>query len=117
MSLVSDIDNIEDDENSVKMMTIHTAKGLEFPVVFVIGMEQGIFPHDRSMEEGDLDEERRLAYVALTRAEKELHLTYTRRRLLYGNHVFRAPSQFLKEIDPGVFKEEQYFESSVSKGA
>jgi DNA helicase-2/ATP-dependent DNA helicase PcrA len=117
MSLVSDIDEYEDDENSVKMMTVHTAKGLEFPVVFGIGMEQGIFPHDRSINEGNLEEERRLAYVAITRAEEKLYLSYTRRRIIYGNHVFRSPSQFLREVDPGVFKEEDYYESAVAQGA
>ena len=83
-SLFADADNIRDDEGLVTLMTMHNAKGLEFPIVFMIGMEDGTFPHSRSIEESNLEEERRLAYVGLTRAMRQLTLTYARRRAGYG---------------------------------
>ena len=83
-SLFADADNIRDDEGLVTLMTMHNAKGLEFPIVFMIGMEDGTFPHSRSIEESNLEEERRLAYVGLTRAMRQLTLTYARRRMGYG---------------------------------
>jgi DNA helicase-2/ATP-dependent DNA helicase PcrA len=79
-------------------MTIHNAKGLEFPIVFMIGCEEGVFPHSRSIESGDLEEERRLAYVGMTRAMRELYLTYARVRTLYGGRDWNMPSRFIDEV-------------------
>jgi DNA helicase II / ATP-dependent DNA helicase PcrA len=82
----------------VTLMTLHNAKGLEFPIVFMIGMEDGIFPHSRALDEGDLEEERRLAYVGLTRAMRDLTLTYARRRNSFGANSFGMRSRFIDEI-------------------
>ena len=101
VALVSDIDQMTDGEQSsgVTMMTLHSAKGLEFPIVFLVGLEEGIFPHNRSlMEEMEMEEERRLAYVGITRAEEELYLTYASSRMLYGRSQMNAPSRFINEI-------------------
>ncbi len=98
ISLFSDQDGLRDDEGTVTLMTLHNAKGLEFPVVFMIGMEDGIFPHMRSIEAGDIEEERRLCYVGITRAMRELYLTCTRTRNLYGSRDHNVPSRFLGEI-------------------
>jgi len=98
ISLFSDQDELRDDEGTVTLMTLHNAKGLEFPVVFMIGMEDGIFPHMRSIEAGDLEEERRLCYVGITRAMRELYMTCTRTRNLYGSRDHNVPSRFLGEI-------------------
>src|SRR4051812_17051299 len=98
ISLFSEQDNIKDDEGIVTLMTLHNAKGLEFPVVFMIGMEEGIFPHMRSIEAGDLDEERRLCYVGITRARRELYMTYARQRALFGRREWNVPSRFLEEV-------------------
>jgi ATP-dependent DNA helicase UvrD/PcrA len=84
----------------VTLMTLHNAKGLEFPIVFIIGMEDGVFPHSRAMDEGSLEEERRLAYVGITRAMRDLTLTYARRRNAFGANSFGARSRFIDEI-PG----------------
>jgi DNA helicase-2/ATP-dependent DNA helicase PcrA len=99
VSLVSDTDEIDDDETYVVLMTLHSAKGLEFPVVFLMGMEEGIFPHMRSIGEPDqLEEERRLAYVGITRARQRLYLTYAWSRTLHGSSMYNPPSRFLDEI-------------------
>ncbi|MFL5913457.1 MAG: ATP-dependent helicase [Gaiellaceae bacterium] len=98
IALFSEQDNLRDDEGIVTLMTMHNAKGLEFPIVFIIGMEEGVFPHSRSIESGDLEEERRLAYVGITRAERELYLTYARVRTLYGARDWNVPSRFIDEI-------------------
>ena len=79
-------------------MTLHNAKGLEYPVVFIIGCEDGVFPHSRAIEEGDIEEERRLAYVGITRAERELYLTYARSRNLFGSRNLGLRSRFIDEI-------------------
>ena len=80
-------------------MTLHSAKGLEFPVVFVVGMEDGVFPHSRSLfDQAELEEERRLCYVGITRAKRQLYLTYCRERMLYGSAQLNPPSRFLFEI-------------------
>ena len=100
IALFADADNIQEDNGVVTLMTLHTAKGLEYDMVFMIGMEDGIFPHSRSIEAGDIEEERRLAYVGLTRARKELTLTYARTRALYGGREWNVPSRFLSEIPP-----------------
>jgi DNA helicase-2/ATP-dependent DNA helicase PcrA len=98
IALFSDQDSLRDDEGIVTLMTLHNAKGLEFPVVFIIGCEEGVFPHMRSIEAGDLDEERRLCYVGITRAKRELYMTYARQRSLYGQRDWNVPSRFLGEI-------------------
>ncbi len=98
LALFSEQDNLSDDEGIVTLMTLHNAKGLEYPVVFMIGVEDGIFPHMRSIEAGDIDEERRLCYVGITRARRELYMTYTRERALYGQRNASVPSRFIGEI-------------------
>jgi DNA helicase-2/ATP-dependent DNA helicase PcrA len=102
LALVADIDSLDDDgekADSVTLMTLHSAKGLEFPVVFLIGLEEGIFPHSRSlMEETEMEEERRLAYVGITRAEQSLFITNAQMRTLYGRTSMNQPSRFIKEI-------------------
>jgi DNA helicase-2/ATP-dependent DNA helicase PcrA len=98
IALFSEQDNLRSDEGIVTLMTIHNAKGLEFPIVFMIGCEEGVFPHSRSIESGDLEEERRLAYVGMTRAKRELYLTYARVRSLYGARDWNVPSRFIDEV-------------------
>ncbi len=99
VSLVADTDGLDDDESSVTLMTLHAAKGLEFPIVFMIGMEDGVFPHIRSIGEPDqLEEERRLAYVGITRAQEHLHLTNAWSRMLHGTTQYNPPSRFIGEI-------------------
>ncbi len=99
ISLVTDLDEADPDQSSVTLMTLHSAKGLEFPVVFVIGMEDGVFPHMRSVGDPDeLEEERRLCYVGLTRAEQRLYLCHAWSRMLFGTTDYRPPSRFLDEI-------------------
>ncbi|MEF7565834.1 DNA helicase PcrA [Bacillus infantis] len=102
LALVADIDKLEDDgtkTDSVVLMTLHSAKGLEFPVVFLIGLEEGVFPHSRSlMEEAEMEEERRLAYVGITRAEEELYITNAQMRTLFGRTNMNPPSRFIQEI-------------------
>ncbi|MDA9462619.1 ATP-dependent DNA helicase UvrD, PcrA [Enterococcus mundtii 3F] len=100
LALVSDIDSLEEETKQVTLMTLHAAKGLEFPVVFLIGLEEGVFPLSRAlMEESELEEERRLAYVGITRAEEALFLTNAFSRTLYGRTQYNRPSRFLEEID------------------
>ena len=99
MALYTDADQTEEDEDAVLMMTMHSAKGLEFPVVFLAGMEDGLFPGFRAMErEEDMEEERRLCYVAVTRAREQLYLTCAERRLLYGRTQYAHPSRFIDEM-------------------
>lgn len=99
VSLVADSDEIRDDASEVVLMTLHTAKGLEFPVVFMVGMEDGVFPHLRTLgEPHELEEERRLAYVGITRARERLYLTHAWSRSLWGNTQYNPPSRFLDEI-------------------
>lgn len=100
VSLVSDVDTMESGANAVTLMTLHAAKGLEFPVVFMVGMEETIFPHSRALyDQSEMEEERRLCYVGMTRAKEELYLSYATGRLLYGNLQHNPPSRFLSEID------------------
>ncbi len=99
VSLVSDTDQLDDDDSAVVLMTMHSAKGLEFPVVFIIGMEDGLFPHLRALTDPDeLEEERRLAYVGITRAEKQLFLSHAWSRLIFGQTQYNPPSRFIDEI-------------------
>lgn len=104
LALIADIDSLGDDEeeevkDAVVLMTMHSAKGLEFPTVFILGLEEGVFPHSRAFQdEEELEEERRLAYVGITRAEKQLFLTSARMRTLFGRTTSNAPSRFLREI-------------------
>jgi DNA helicase-2/ATP-dependent DNA helicase PcrA len=98
IALVSDADTRVDDSGLVTLMTLHNAKGLEYPIVFIIGCEEGVFPHSRSLDEGSLEEERRLCYVGITRAMRDLTLTYARRRTLFGAESFGLRSRFLDEI-------------------
>ena len=99
ISLISDISNHKEDNDEVTLMTIHSAKGLEFDVVFLVGMEEGIFPHTMSLMEDGLEEERRLCYVGITRARERLYLTNAKRRMLYGKDNMNMPSRFIDEID------------------
>ena len=99
ISLISDMSNHKEDGDEVTLMTIHSAKGLEFDVVFLIGMEEGIFPHNISLMEDGLEEERRLCYVGITRARDILYLTNAKRRMLYGKDTMNMPSRFIDEID------------------
>ena len=102
MALVSDIDSLDENQESVTLMTLHVSKGLEYPYVFVVGLEENLFPSNRN-DDGDenersLEEERRLCYVGMTRARKKLYLTYARSRKVWGQEQFNAPSRFLNEI-------------------
>lgn len=99
VSLIADISNHTEDGDVVTLMTFHSAKGLEFPVVFLVGMEEGLFPHNMSLMENNLEEERRLCYVGITRAKERLYLTNAKRRMLYGKDNMNMPSRFISEID------------------
>ena len=106
ISLIADISEHQDDDNVITLMTLHSAKGLEFPVVFITGMEEGIFPHQNAFLEGDagIEEERRLCYVGFTRAKERLYLTNARKRMLYGKTTSNAPSRFISEIQGDVLE-------------
>jgi len=94
------------DDNAVQLMTMHSAKGLEFPVVFLAGMEQGLFPHQRSIEDpAKLEEERRLCYVGITRAEKKLYLSMAEQRRMYGRDQYNPPSKFVGELPSALLDE------------
>jgi DNA helicase-2/ATP-dependent DNA helicase PcrA len=100
-SLSSDLDDLNEEQQKVSMMTLHSAKGLEFPIVFLVGMEQGLLPHNRTLNDPlEIEEERRLCYVGVTRAQEQLFLTYTRERRLWGTREPAVSSQFLMEL-PG----------------
>lgn len=99
VALIADVDNLTEEGNAITLMTLHSSKGLEFPVVFLVGMEEGVFPHTRAYDDGTVEEERRLAYVGFTRAQKELHLLHATRRSLYGNPNFNRRSRFLDDIE------------------
>ena len=104
-TLVSDVEEYKNDPNRISLMTVHSVKGLEFNHVFVVGMEEGIFPHMNSlMENSELEEERRLCYVAITRAKDNLHLINARRRTLFGNEQINPVSRFIGEINPDLLE-------------
>ncbi len=114
VALISDIDNYSEDEQSVALMTLHSAKGLEFPCVFIAGMEEGIFPHSRSqLDIEEMEEERRLAYVGITRAKERAYLVSARRRLLYGNYQSNPASRFISDIPGELKKDINRFETSL----
>ena len=98
LALVADADSRTEDEGLVTLMTLHNAKGLEYPIVFIVGCEDGVFPHSRALDEGGLEEERRLFYVGVTRAKRALYLTHARRRAVFGAQTLGLPSRFLDEI-------------------
>jgi len=98
IALMADADSRREEESLVTLMTLHNAKGLEYPIVFMVGCEDGVFPHARALDEGDVEEERRLFYVGVTRAMRDLYLTYARRRTVFGNPTAGLPSRFLDEI-------------------
>ena len=118
VSLVSDISEHQDSNNKVSLMTIHSVKGLEFDNVFIVGMEEGIFPHYNSINEGSLaaiEEERRLCYVAITRAKKNLWMLNAKKRMLFGNTQLNMPSRFMDEIDSKYIEEENNRTSIINK--
>jgi DNA helicase-2/ATP-dependent DNA helicase PcrA len=118
VALVSDTDDIEGEDSAAVLMTMHSAKGLEYPVVFVMGMEEGVFPHIRSLGESDqLEEERRLAYVGITRAMQRLYLTNAWSRSLYGTTQYNPPSRFIDEIPDGLMTEAEGSRTSGRSGS
>ncbi len=105
ISLVSDIEEYKDDPNRITLMTVHSVKGLEFPIIFIVGAEEGLFPHKNSYSPDELEEERRLMYVAITRAMKKLFITCTKKRMLYGVESPSILSRFVREIDEDLIEE------------
>jgi DNA helicase-2/ATP-dependent DNA helicase PcrA len=105
ISLVADVDSLEEEPERVVLLTMHSAKGLEFPVVFLAGLEEGLFPNNRCIgEEEEMEEERRLCYVAITRAREQLYFTHARARMLFGNTTYQMPSRFIDEIPPDLLQ-------------
>jgi DNA helicase-2/ATP-dependent DNA helicase PcrA len=107
IALIADADTRTDDDGLVTLMTLHNAKGLEYPIVFMIGCEEGVFPHSRALDEGGLEEERRLCYVGITRAQRDLYVTYARTRTVFGARNYGIPSRFVGEIPAGLTDREQ----------
>ena len=119
VTLTSDIDNMDDKSDIVTLMTLHSAKGLEFPIVFMVGVEEGLLPHQRAFSsEAELEEERRLCYVGITRAKEQVYLTHARSRRLYGREEYRVPSRFIKEIPADLLEQVERYQptrrSSIS---
>ncbi|MDB5080356.1 MAG: UvrD/REP helicase [Chloroflexi bacterium] len=115
VALVADVDKYDPQADAVTLITLHAAKGLEFPVVFIVGLEENILPHSRSLEsESELEEERRLLYVGITRAMRKLYLVYAFRRTVFGNPTTSKPSRFLGEIPPNLIKGKEQKTASVS---
>ena len=115
VSLVSDIDELDEKADAVTLITLHQAKGLEFPTVFIVGIEEGILPHRKSFDDlGEMEEERRLLYVGATRAQKRLFLSYSRRRSLFGSSSTNQPSRFLKNIPPELVTTKSLWEEDLS---
>ncbi len=117
VALVSDADDRTDDEGLMTLMTLHNAKGLEYPIVFMIGCEEGVFPHSRALDEGGLEEERRLCYVGITRAQRDLYLTYARTRTVFGARSYGAPSRFVDEVPAELTDREQQAATRFASGA
>ncbi len=114
VSLRSDADDRSDDQGLVTLMTLHNAKGLEFGIVFMIGCEEGVFPHSRALDEGGLEEERRLCYVGITRAQRDLYMCWARTRAVFGSRQFGIPSRFIGEIPAGLTDREEQ-EAAISR--
>ena len=118
VALVADADERSDEEGLVTLMTLHNAKGLEYPIVFMIGCEEGVFPHSRALDEGGLEEERRLCYVGITRAERDLYICYARTRSVFGARTYGLPSRFVGEIPAALTdREEQTVRPRPGAGA
>jgi DNA helicase-2/ATP-dependent DNA helicase PcrA len=118
VALVADIDTLRDDVNAPTLMTLHTAKGLEFKVVFIVGLEEGLFPHSRSFEDAaQMEEERRLCYVGITRAREKLYLIRAFRRSIYGNSEPGEPSRYLKDIPRHLVASQQSPDDSKQRSA
>jgi DNA helicase-2/ATP-dependent DNA helicase PcrA len=122
VALVSDVDNLDERPDVPTLLTMHAAKGLEFGVVFIVGVEEKLFPHSRSMEDPEqMEEERRLCYVGVTRAKERLYLLHTFRRTLYGESEIREPSRFLRDVPVGLVRKReekrQVRQESLSLGA
>lgn len=118
ITLSSDLDNMEETEDSVTLMTLHSAKGLEFPAVFLVGMEEGIFPGYKSIgEPKELEEERRLCYVGITRAKQKLFMTCAKQRTIFGSTSFNAVSRFIKEIPANLLDGYEELEQSANNNA
>ena len=116
ISLVSDVSEYKDSKDCITLMTVHSVKGLEYPCVFVVGLEEGIFPHRNSMDsKSDLEEERRLMYVAITRAKNKLFITNARRRMIFGSESSSIPSRFINEIDSELIDYENKEEPKIVK--
>lgn len=116
VALIADTDNIDQSTESVHLMTLHSAKGLEFKVVFIIGLEEGILPHSRSLiDYGEMEEERRLMYVGITRAKEKVYLVYTRERNIYGSLQINSPSRFMDDIPAHLLEEDDKSKTSDVK--
>jgi DNA helicase-2/ATP-dependent DNA helicase PcrA len=118
VSLVSDIDELDEKADAVTLITLHQAKGLEFPAVFIVGLEEGILPHRKSFDEPEeMEEERRLCYVGITRAKKRLYLLRSYRRSLFGGSTANPPSRFLQDISPHLVSQRGLWEESPTPTA
>jgi DNA helicase-2/ATP-dependent DNA helicase PcrA len=111
VALASDVDNVDQNQDAVHLMTLHSAKGLEFPVVFIVGLEEGILPHSRSLlAYAEMEEERRLMYVGLTRAKEKIYLLFTRQRTIFGSTQMNSPSRFIEDIPEELVEKKSYRE-------
>ncbi len=118
ITLASDVDSWDDQQDRVSVMTLHAAKGLEFPVVFLMAVEQGLLPHERSLQnDDDLEEERRLCFVGMTRAMRELYLTHSRLREFRGQALYAVPSMFLEELPEDVEHEDRAAGRNMARNA
>lgn len=115
-SLVADIDNLDQSRNAVTLMTLHAAKGLEFPVIFLVGLEEGLFPSSMAIERDEVEEERRLCYVGMTRAMQKLYMTHARSRIRWGERLEQVPSRFLDEIEPTALQRDTTRRRSATGG-